>query len=102
MSAELLIEIGTEELPPGALQRLSDAFTRGVGDGLAEAERGTEHPGARIEGMQRQQRRADAVMGQQLAAMSGVLGGNQRNTPEGVERARSDVLQITDRGRDHI
>ena len=34
---ELLIEIGTEELPPKALQRLSDAFTRGVVDGLQGA-----------------------------------------------------------------
>jgi glycyl-tRNA synthetase beta chain len=34
---DLLIEIGTEELPPTALQKLSDAFTRGVLDGLARA-----------------------------------------------------------------
>jgi glycyl-tRNA synthetase beta chain len=37
MSKDLLIEIGTEELPPKALQRLSDAFTRGVVDGLTSA-----------------------------------------------------------------
>ncbi len=35
---DLLIEIGTEELPPKALKRLSQAFTDGVRDGLAEAE----------------------------------------------------------------
>ncbi len=34
---DLLIEIGTEELPPKALQTLSDAFTTGVVDGLKEA-----------------------------------------------------------------
>ncbi len=36
MTAEkdLLVEIGTEELPPKALQRLSDAFTKGVVEGL--------------------------------------------------------------------
>ena len=34
---DLLIEIGTEELPPTALQRLSDAFTRGVVEGLRNA-----------------------------------------------------------------
>jgi len=34
---DLLIEIGTEELPPKALQRLSDAFTRGVVEGLKSA-----------------------------------------------------------------
>ena len=34
----LLIEIGTEELPPKALNRLSDAFAQGVCDGLTQAE----------------------------------------------------------------
>ncbi|MGD8934506.1 MAG: glycine--tRNA ligase subunit beta, partial [Gammaproteobacteria bacterium] len=37
MSKDLLIEIGTEELPPKALQRLSDAFTDEIVDGLAGA-----------------------------------------------------------------
>ena len=37
MSRDLLIEIGTEELPPKALQVLSDAFTRGITDGLNTA-----------------------------------------------------------------
>jgi glycyl-tRNA synthetase beta chain len=37
MSKDLLIEIGTEELPPNAMQRLSDAFTRGVVEGLGAA-----------------------------------------------------------------
>lgn len=37
---DLLIEIGTEELPPKALKRLSDAFTQGIVDGLKEAELG--------------------------------------------------------------
>lgn len=41
MSEVLLIEIGTEELPPKALQRLSDAFTRGVVEGLTNA--GLQH-----------------------------------------------------------
>lgn len=34
---DLLIEIGTEELPPKALQKLSAAFTNGVVDGLQSA-----------------------------------------------------------------
>jgi glycyl-tRNA synthetase beta chain len=34
---DLLIEIGTEELPPKALKGLSTAFTQGVCDGLAKA-----------------------------------------------------------------
>ncbi len=35
---DLLIEIGTEELPPKALKKLSDAFTRGIIDSLNQAE----------------------------------------------------------------
>ena len=34
---DLLVEIGTEELPPTALRRLMDAFKNGVVEGLAEA-----------------------------------------------------------------
>ena len=34
----LLIEIGTEELPPKALKRLSNAFTQGIESGLMKAE----------------------------------------------------------------
>jgi len=35
---DLLIEIGTEELPPKALKKLSDAFTKGIVSGLKDAE----------------------------------------------------------------
>ncbi len=35
---DLLIEIGTEELPPKALLRLSTAFTAGITDGLKQAD----------------------------------------------------------------
>lgn len=35
---DLLIEIGTEELPPKALKKLSNAFTKGVVDGLNDAD----------------------------------------------------------------
>ena len=35
---DLLIEIGTEELPPKALKKLSDAFTSGIVTGLEKAE----------------------------------------------------------------
>lgn len=37
-SRDLLIEIGTEELPPRALKKLSAAFAHGVTDGLQKAE----------------------------------------------------------------
>ncbi|MDD3450426.1 MAG: glycine--tRNA ligase subunit beta, partial [Gammaproteobacteria bacterium] len=35
---DLLIEIGTEELPPKALRRLSQAFAAGITAGLAKAD----------------------------------------------------------------
>jgi len=35
---DLLIEIGTEELPPKALLKLSNAFTSGITEGLRKAE----------------------------------------------------------------
>jgi len=35
MSADFLVELGTEELPPKALKSLMDAFAQGVADGLA-------------------------------------------------------------------
>ncbi|HMM68539.1 MAG TPA: glycine--tRNA ligase subunit beta, partial [Dokdonella sp.] len=34
--ATLLIEIGTEELPPKALDTLAEAFARGIVDGLGK------------------------------------------------------------------
>ncbi|MEO9587787.1 MAG: glycine--tRNA ligase subunit beta, partial [Marinobacter sp.] len=34
---DFLVELGTEELPPKALKPLSDAFTRGITNGLEEA-----------------------------------------------------------------
>ncbi len=34
MSANLLVELLTEELPPKALKRLSEAFADGIADGL--------------------------------------------------------------------
>jgi glycyl-tRNA synthetase beta chain len=37
MNADLLIEVGTEELPPKALQKLSAAFTQGVADDLKKS-----------------------------------------------------------------
>lgn len=37
LANDLLIEVGTEELPPKALKRLSEAFSNGVIDGLKKA-----------------------------------------------------------------
>lgn len=37
MLQDLLVEIGTEELPPKALKKLSDAFTAGIANGLKDA-----------------------------------------------------------------
>lgn len=39
-SADLLVEVGTEELPPTALRRLMDSFADGVADGLEKAHLG--------------------------------------------------------------
>ena len=36
MSASLLVELFTEELPPKALKALGDAFAQGIASGLAE------------------------------------------------------------------
>ena len=36
MSADFLIELGTEELPPKALKSLSNAFTEGVINGIRD------------------------------------------------------------------
>ncbi len=43
---DFLVEIGTEELPPRALQKLMNAFSNGIAAGLAQAglEHGTMHP----------------------------------------------------------
>ena len=43
--SDCLIELGTEELPPKALKTLSEAFTRGVSEGLQQA--GLSHGGAK-------------------------------------------------------
>jgi len=34
MAHDFLVELGTEELPPTALKKLSAAFTQGITDGL--------------------------------------------------------------------
>src|SRR3954463_7439525 len=38
MSANLLVELFTEELPPKALKRLGEAFGHGIASGLAKAQ----------------------------------------------------------------
>lgn len=40
---DLLIELGTEELPPKALQKLASSFALGVTDGLAKARLSSKH-----------------------------------------------------------
>ena len=35
--ADLLVEVGTEELPPAALRKLSEAFASGLAEALATA-----------------------------------------------------------------
>ena len=39
----------------------------------------------------------DIEMGQQLAGVAGVFGGNQGGFPQNAQRAQRDVLEIADR-----
>ena len=58
---DLLIEIGTEELPPKALKKLSAAFAKGIEQGLQQA--GLAYEGVKTYAAPRRL----AVMIQQLA-----------------------------------
>nr|WP_236953230.1 hypothetical protein [Immundisolibacter cernigliae] len=52
--------------------------------------------------VQRQQRRADAVMIQQRPAVAGVLGSNDRHRRQGLRRARAQIGQISERCGHHV
>jgi glycyl-tRNA synthetase beta chain len=71
----LLIEIGTEELPPKALDELSSAFTKGVIDGLAKRGVAADAGGARTYNSPRRLAMyVAAVATQQPTQKSEVLG----------------------------
>jgi glycyl-tRNA synthetase beta chain len=109
---DLLVEIGTEELPPKALKKLSDAFTAGIVAGLAEAGlTATEvFPYAAprrlavwLKGVPKQQ--ADQIIERKGPALAAAFDkeGNPSKAAEGFARscgvAFADLQQIdTDKG----
>nr|WP_290615700.1 hypothetical protein [Immundisolibacter sp.] len=52
--------------------------------------------------MQRQQRRADAVMIQQRPAVAGVFGGDHGHRRQSLRRARAQIGQISERRGHHV
>ncbi|OQX15446.1 MAG: glycine--tRNA ligase subunit beta [Thiothrix lacustris] len=109
---DLLVEIGTEELPPKALKKLSDAFTAGIVTGLAEAGlvAAEVHPYASLrhlavwlKGVPKQQ--ADQIIERKGPALAAAFDkdGNPSKAAEGFARscgvAFADLQQIdTDKG----
>ncbi len=98
---DLLIEIGTEELPPKALRRLSEAFTNGVVAGLAKAE--LAHGEVRsyasprrlailIDGLQAAQ--ADRVLERRGPALRAAFDGNGNPTKAALGFAGSCGVAI--------
>ena len=63
-TAQLLIEVGTEELPPKSLLRLSEAFASDLVDGLREAELAWALN--KLEGLSDQQRNIVLAFSQRL------------------------------------
>lgn len=112
MLHDLLVEIGTEELPPKALKKLSDAFTAGIVAGLAEAGLAAAevHPYAAprrlavwLQGVPVQQ--ADQIIERKGPALAAAFDkeGNPSKAAEGFARscgvAFADLQQIdTDKG----
>ncbi|UJS25052.1 glycine--tRNA ligase subunit beta [Thiothrix winogradskyi] len=112
MLHDLLVEIGTEELPPKALKKLSDAFTTGIVAGLAEAGLAAAevHPYAAprrlavwLQGVPVQQ--ADQIIERKGPALAAAFDkeGNPSKAAEGFARscgvAFADLQQIdTDKG----
>ncbi len=109
---DLLVEIGTEELPPKALKKLSDAFTAGIVAGLAEAglAAAAVHAYAAprrlavwLQGVPKQQ--ADQIIERKGPALAAAFDkeGNPSKAAEGFARscgvAFTDLQQIdTDKG----
>lgn len=112
MLHDLLVEIGTEELPPKALKKLSDAFTAGIVAGLAEAGLAAADVHAYaaprrlavwLQGVPKQQ--ADQIIERKGPALAAAFDkeGNPSKAAEGFARscgvAFADLQQIdTDKG----
>jgi hypothetical protein len=52
--------------------------------------------------VQRDQALLDAVMGQQLAGVAGVLGADRGHSAQGLQRPRGEVAEMADRGGDDV
>lgn len=112
MLHDVLVEIGTEELPPKALKKLSDAFTAGIVTGLAEAGLAAVEVHAYaaprrlavwLKGVPKQQ--ADQIIERKGPALAAAFDkeGNPSKAAEGFARscgvAFADLQQIdTDKG----
>ena len=100
-SRDLLIEIGTEELPPKALKKLSAAFERGVIDGLQKAELSLQHVQAyasprhlalQISGLQTQQ--ADKKVERRGPAVQAAFDADGNATKAAQGFARSCGVEV--------
>ena len=102
--ADLLVEVGTEELPPAALRKLSEAFASGLTEALATAglvENPTTTPFAsprrlavRISGVAR--KAADQESERRGPAISAAYNENGQPTPAAAGFARSCGVEVAD------
>jgi len=106
MSETLLIEIGTEELPPKALPRLSAAFAAAFDKGLADA--GLAHDGIvaycaprrlalSVSGLA--ERQPDRVENRRGPALAAAFDGDGQPTKAALGFARSCGVEVADLGR---
>ncbi|MFO7603446.1 MAG: glycine--tRNA ligase subunit beta [Gammaproteobacteria bacterium] len=100
---DLLIEIGTEELPPRALLKLSRAFAQGVLDGLdtaglqlqgSQAFASPRHLALLISGLQLQQ--ADKRVERRGPAVQAAFDGDGKPTKAAQGFARSCGVEVSD------
>lgn len=102
--ADLLVEVGTEELPPAALRKLSEAFASGLAEALATAglvENPTTTPFAsprrlavRMSGVAR--KAADQESERRGPAVSAAYDENGQPTPAATGFARSCGVEVAD------
>jgi glycyl-tRNA synthetase beta chain len=103
---DLLVEIGTEELPPKALPTLSAAFTDGIAKGLAEAGltpaeiipyAAPRRLAVWVKGVPRQQ--ADQIIEKRGPAIKGAFDANGNPTKAAQAFAGSCGVEVAELGR---
>lgn len=106
ITRDLLIEIGTEELPPKALTKLSAAFEKGVIDGLQKAELASNsvqafasprHLALLVNGLQIQQ--ADKKVERRGPALQAAFDADGNPTKAAQGFARSCGVEVNDLAR---